>query len=631
MKSIQFKPVSVLILFFLFVFPAILRCETIILPLHLDYPMLRSLVIYKAFTDKNQTAVLTSSADPCRRIVISEPAFSMSNQLLRFETRLHVEVGAQMAGNCLVPVVWDGYLELYQRPLISPAWMLSFESVSSELLTVDRKPTKLPEIVWEFIAEQVYDYLGRIQINMAPPVMDAQSVLFSLFPKDADSSAKKLIDSMRPGNIVISPNNVRVEILADSDTSAAQPSPPETDLSPEELQAFASTWEAYDAFLVQIIQTLVNQPLTPDERQILFHALIDTRYRFVAELAGGKRSGQDFVREQFILVWNQLSPVFRNHLGKDPSKALLAYIAFFSASDALAALDRVGPELGIEISRDGLIRLARLLSGQEQIDLSYSGETDSELRAVLGMGEPIPVIGPAFDQNEIILPESRNTTLKNVFKLNLLAVLAGPSAAWAGENISPAELKQIKQWIAEPGNLDTFVQQVQVLLDEVTDTQLKKSTIPENRRDLFRQIVSASAWQESCFRQYLIEKGKITYLRSYNNTSVGLMQVNERVWRSLYDLKALRWDIRYNAQAGCEILDQYLTRYALPKGGKSMDDNALAGSLYAMYNSGPGDFSKFQNRLKTKKLIRTDTLFREKFLWVKQDQWNNISKCLGGG
>jgi hypothetical protein len=633
-KPVKFTPV--LILLSVFLFPAVLRCETVTLPLRIDYDMLRSLVIYKAFMDANQTAVLQSSTDPCRKIVISDPTFSMSNQLLRFETRLHVEVGAEFAGKCRVPAAWDGYLELYQRPHISPEWVLSFESVNSELLNESRGPTKLPEIIWEFIAEQVYDYLGRIQINLAPPVMDSKAVLLALFPEESRPKAKKLIDSMRPGNIVISSDTVRVEILADADTSDDPPSKtPEAALSPEELQEFSSAWEAYDAFLVHIIQTLVTQPLTPDERQIIFNALIDTRHRFVDALAGGKTSGKDFVRVQFISVWNQLSPVFRNHLGKDPSKALLAYIAFFSASDALSALDQVGPALGIEISRDGLIRLARLVSGQERIDLAYTGETNTDLRTVLGMGEPIPVIGPAYNQDELTLPEPETIALppgtSGWLRLPFLRHLLEPRCAWAEEGISSAELRQIRQWIAEPGNLDTFVQQVQVLLADVTDADLKKSTIPQSRRDLFRQIVSASAWQESCFRQYLIDKGKITYLRSYNNTSVGLMQVNERVWRSLYDLKALRWDIRYNAQAGCDILDQYFTRYALPKGGKSMDSNALAGSLYAMYNSGPGDFKKYQDRLKTGKLMQTDKLFNEKFLWVQQEKWNNISRCLGGG
>ena len=32
------------------------------------------------------------------------------------------------------------------------------------------------------------------------------------------------------------------------------------------------------------------------------------------------------------------------------------------------------------------------------------------------------------------------------------------------------------------------------------------------------------------------------------------MQVNKHVWRGFYDLDRLKWDVLYNAGAGCEIL-----------------------------------------------------------------------------
>ncbi|MBV5267467.1 MAG: hypothetical protein JZU67_02940, partial [Burkholderiaceae bacterium] len=135
----------------------------------------------------------------------------------------------------------------------------------------------------------------------------------------------------------------------------------------------------------------------------------------------------------------------------------------------------------------------------------------------------------------------------------------------------------------------------------------------------------------SCFRQFLEKKGKITYMLSYNNSSVGMMQVNERVWRGLYDLKHLRWNIRYNARAGCEILEQYFTRYALSKKqAGQLDSDTLACALYAMYSGGPGDFQKFLQRIAGGKRLLTDNLFQEKYSWVKKDQWNHITKCLGG-
>ncbi len=607
-----------------------LRAETVTLPVRMDYAMLRALVIAKAFTGPDQTATIVSKADPCRRVVISEPRFRMEKNLLRSEARLHVEAGALLAGGCRLSMKWDGFIVLYQRPKIDSTWVLSFESVDSTLLNVQHQPTQLPDLIWQLIAEYVYDFFDRIYINLAPPVKEVKGVLLSLFPEDNRQNASRLIESMRPGPIRILTDEVVVEILADTEQSAVQTrEEPEKALTPEETAAFLQAWESYDSFLVAILQSLINEPLSAEERSTIFAAIIDARHRFVDGLTRPQsRRGQDFVREQFIVTWNRLSPIFRAHLGADPSKALLAYLAFFSASDALAALDKIGPTLGIEISQDGLIRLARLVTQKEVASLQPTDAVDPGLRKVMGLGEPIDVVGPAYDVDAISLPPTEGDDAGSAVS-RWFDRLWG-AVCYAADEISSSDIARIRQWIAVPGNVENFVQQVLVLLADVTEANMKKNPVPEKYRELYRSIIAATAWQESCFRQYLLEKGKITYLRSYNNTSVGMMQVNEKVWKNIYDIKALRWDIRYNAQAGSEIVNQYFTRFVLPKVGKEADDATVAGALYALYNSGPGDLNNYFKRKAAGKPNMTDRLFAQKFEWVRQDRMNQIAACLGG-
>ena len=130
--------------------------------------------------------------------------------------------------------------------------------------------------------------------------------------------------------------------------------------------------------------------------------------------------------------------------------------------------------------------------------------------------------------------------------------------------------------------------------------------------------------------------GRAIYIRSYNGTSVGIMQINERVWRGLYDERNLRWDISYNARAGAEILGLYFSRYALKeiKSGTvqgTLPADTLARAVYAMYNGGPGQFREFLKRDRKKAYFLSDKLFFEKYRWVREDAWNNIRQCLIGG
>ena len=114
-----------------------------------------------------------------------------------------------------------------------------------------------------------------------------------------------------------------------------------------------------------------------------------------------------------------------------------------------------------------------------------------------------------------------------------------------------------------------------------------------------------------------------------------MMQVNERVWRGLYNLNHLRWDVRYNAEAGTQIIGDCVTKYAIPRvkklrAARSIDADTLACGVYAIYNSGPGDFTRYLKRRKTGRLLETDKLFNQKYMWVKKDQFDQLSICLFG-
>ena len=149
---------------------------------------------------------------------------------------------------------------------------------------------------------------------------------------------------------------------------------------------------------------------------------------------------------------------------------------------------------------------------------------------------------------------------------------------------------------------------------------------------MFQKAVLATAWQETCFRQFIVDKQKLTYIRSYNNSSVGMMQIHERVWRGIYNIERVRWDIAYNVAVGIDILNLYLKKYALPKmkslkGKEALDSDGVACSLYAMYNAGPSGFSKYVKRRSSGKHSKIDDHFKEKYTWVKNGQWDRLGDC----
>src|SRR5207249_2486438 len=133
-------------------------------------------------------------------------------------------------------------------------------------------------------------------------------------------------------------------------------------LNPEELERWQAALERWDAFLVFVIKDLGLAGGDPPVRSELFDLLLTSRHELLAALAAEPHPGVDPVRQLFLQTWDRLHAVVRHaalHGGLEGRA--LRYATFLAAGDALAAVDAAGPSLGLEISADGLRRLARLL------------------------------------------------------------------------------------------------------------------------------------------------------------------------------------------------------------------------------------------------------------------------------
>lgn len=628
--------ITYILLVFLSILPRVAFSKTVVLPLTVEYPLLRSLVVHASFTDADQTAVVMEDDDGCTIVKLSEPVFSEKNGLLQIELKVYVEAGIGYGDHCLMPIKWEGFVSFLQEPKIDSAAMtLSFKTVDSTIFDRFHKPQKVTEIVWNLIKKSAYEYLDDITVDLAPPISGLKLFLELSFPNRLSDTAKKVVDGLRLGDVRIAPDAVKIDILAEVEEVYTIEKDRQMEfISAEELEQIIEIWETWDAFLVNMILALSKEPLSQDDRQVIFDTLLDTRYRFTAELTDGTVN-RDVVREQFVEAWTNLSPVFRNHLGHEPSDSTLGYLAFFTASDALAALDKIGPSLGIEISRRGLIRLARLLQREKPVLLEYGSDINLELRQILDLGSPISASRSEMemDTNESWDKEhqSKNRYKNSIFRLAMLF----PAPVWAaGFDVNKLPPK-IDKWIPRSDAIDLYMKRIKALLKNVSEITLKKRSMPGKYHQFFKDMILSTAWQESCFQQFKIRGGRITYLLSYNNTSIGVMQINQRVWRGIYDLDQLKWNIRYNALAGSEIVDQYFRRYALRKlskdaFGQGLTQETLAGIVYAMYNGGPRQFKRFLKARQEGKAYKSDRLYLEKLRWVQHRQWQYSKKCIRG-
>jgi hypothetical protein len=190
---------------------------------------------------------------------------------------------------------------------------------------------------------------------------------------------------------------------------------------------------------------------------------------------------------------------------------------------------------------------------------------------------------------------------------------------------------RLNRWAPDRDELEEYLPIVARLLQEKTAKALEQRGLDPEIERLAHRLVLAAAWQESCWRQYTVKNKRLEPLRS-GSGDVGLMQVNERIWRGIYDQHQLRWDIDYNSQSGIEVLLDYLQTYALKReehkrpGGL---DN-LARASYSAYNGGPSQVSRYR-RLNVPAAHREiDAAFWDKYQQVAAGNALGVAKCLGG-
>lgn len=605
------------------VLPATLYGKDVVLPITLDYKLLTTLLRQSTFTGPDGAAMLVGDETECVQVKVSEPAYAVSGDLLSLEMRLYVQFGTAVGDNCFLPVEWEGYITLLQQPVFeSEKFSLSFKTVDSKLYTVQRHPASVAGFVWDFVKSSVYPHFDQVRVNLAPPVADLKTFLVPLFPRQATEATQKMLDALHGGRVLVQEEAVLVELIADVETTY-DPAVLGQPLGAGEIESIINLWESWDAFLVKLITTMAEQLLDDADRQILLDVLLSTRHEFTTDLAGQKVD-RDFVRVQFVSAWRQLAPIFRKQLSLESADNSFGYLAFFTASDALTVFDRMGPTIGVEISQQGLLRLVRMLDRKTRV-LRYAPEVDVQLRKSLQLPDAEEGAAPPADLEEIDLPKEGDGQSPVSFFQDFLfrPVYASDIPAF----------KEILRWKVPKREVGNYIIRVRRVLDKTVAKVLARGDIPRSLGPMFKVMIPAMAWQESCLRQFVEKEQKLTYLLSYNNSSVGVMQVNERVWRGIYDRSRLRWDIHYNVLAGCEIADLYLRKYALPKAGsgKALDSRTIARAVYAMYNGGPSQYEKFLQRDKDDSHHRSDQLFAEKLAWVTADNWRPLSVCLVGG
>lgn len=634
------------------------QAETLSIPLTLDSAFLRAALIAQLYRGEGTTARVTGDDSGCNTIVLSDPVVSFADGAVRVRSAVDARSGSLVSGACVLATGTKGKIELLLAPRVDPdGRRVSFLVLDSQLAVGSPLTRFATGSLWDAVKESVHPYFERWTLDLGGPLADLRTTLPALAgARDAESArARAIADSIALASAAASPTGLRVVLRAEIPLSEPRPEPApasETPLTAQEYARFAAELRRFDGFLTFVVKRAGADAALDADRQQLLAILLDAR-RSMLELLDPARpraaTDADPLRALFVDTWSRLAPVLRRVAGVAKGDRPWRWIGFIASGDALALLDRLGPRTGVEVSTDGLRRLARAVAPDATGDPTVATDAvDPELREIFGFGAPLPLppddssVSPDDEPGTGAPPvEEAPPATSPEGSSGPPSPAPGPAAPDGSARIAidwlfvePEPLAtldaRLRHWVPRRDELDRYLPAMRELLARAAERALaaKPRALPETFR--FRDLVLATAWKESCWRQFVQRHGRAEALRSPVG-ALGVMQVSPKVWRGFYDVPALGRDPLYNAEAGSEILLHYLVDYAFARGeqrkGSGVDGAVRA--TYAAYNGGPGHLGRWRRPTTPVRLRRIDDAFWKAYEAVRAGRELDVATCYG--
>ncbi|MCQ8104680.1 hypothetical protein NP590_11235 [Methylomonas sp. SURF-2] len=327
-------------------------------PVPLDYRLIRNVLVQQLFTGPEQTARVWKDGKECSFLDLSNPQISGVNGQVKIDNNVRAQFGAKMGGKCMTLVKWSGILETLQKPVLDKTGnVLSFPVTSTNAFDGNGQKLNIDQLQ-ELLQQVVAPRLAGLKIDLNESRDDIVKILLPYVAAEDSEQLHDSVASLRFNSAKADAQSIVVNLGFVANIKPANNAPVAA-LNADELQQWQTVWQKWQSSLDKSIDQI---PLPDDltgNRDTLHEVLQKAGRAFEQGLSGEQPDGNDPVRVFINESWDKLAPLLRAVSKQLPGAEGLRYLTLIAATDLMYELESIGSPFGLEISANGLRKIAR--------------------------------------------------------------------------------------------------------------------------------------------------------------------------------------------------------------------------------------------------------------------------------
>lgn len=339
------------------------------LPIQLDYGLIKKAVVSQLFNGEGGSAEVWHDKHNCSFLKLFNPQISGANGQIKLLNDVQAQFGKSFGGQCIPIIAWDGALETFQQPTISAdQFVLSLPVTQANAYDRQGNPLAIDQLQ-DLIKRVAQPKLAQVKVDLNESRDDMEHTLSGFLPKENTGEIKKILATLKFSGAEANDDGIKVKLAFDAPLKKVSPKP-EAPFTEAEQKQWQANWQEWDGFLSKAINQAASETHSQALRDTLMEILLESRTAFQTGLKSPSSGGSDPVRVFFTQTWQKLLPQLKTLAKELPEVEGLRYLTFIAATDVMYQLETIGAPFGLEISSDGLRRLARLLiAGKHQADV----------------------------------------------------------------------------------------------------------------------------------------------------------------------------------------------------------------------------------------------------------------------